>query len=386
MYKNFNEILSKKATLPDNYKACKSLIRPLSRVYGAWQRAQRKFDENPTNIKWADRAEDTKQDFDLAIKDAFKQYDNYKNTVSRIEEGYEETINKETRRQSKRRLERDLLKFRISQAKLVGNLDMLYAPYFEFRPSEEEEALSSVPAKPNTEREISDEKEPPRVYTHPVYREPQSNTYQQHQSMGQNITIAPVSIDISPIVADALKSAVDIFKNAFDARVNKYLDTLPTPERDTEWWNREIARMSDVVADKIAEKEAVVLEKLTDLISEIDSLKNRISELEISKHILIYHEEATEEGAAEPIEEAPAEEIAEPIEEAPTEVVAEPIEEAPAEEIVEPIEEASAEEMVEPIKEAPTEVVAESIEEAPTEEIAELIEEAPAEEVTESKV
>lgn len=123
----------------------------------------------------------------------------------------------------------------------------------------------------------------PHAYAHPhgephYYRAPEPPYYPMHPQ----VSVAPMSIDISEIVQDAVAAAMEKFKRAFEKRADGFIESIePTPCKE----KQEIAENAESLQNTGAATEELsnIVSRVRDISSDMASLSSQYEALASSK-------------------------------------------------------------------------------------------------------
>ena len=256
---------------------CKTLGKQASAKLVAFEKAQKKADANPKKVKLADAAAALKAELDAAIAQLVPVYERYKSINGDINAGYEKAIAEASKREAGK-LKKQQDKYNAAQSKVSAKLDDMMAPFAPYIPAPAEE-----PVEEAIEEEVF-EQEPTVQYSN--YNQGYYNPYNPYAApQPQNVNIAPVSIDITPMVENALKAAMAKFTKALDSRVNAYVENLPavTPIAGADApVAAPVSSQTVAMADKVADDEKFVLDKLVTLLENLKEATEKLGELSAS--------------------------------------------------------------------------------------------------------
>ncbi len=285
MYDTLESLNRAKESLPDRFKKCKALAKPLSKAREAWLKAQAKADDNPKKYKLSVKATELKQEFAILLKDGLGEYKRYKKTVDDIDNDYAKIIYDEPKRSQRHKLEKEADKFKSQQQRLISALDGMYQGYIQYCKelgiSDRDMSATRLFTTPDAnDIQLSAPKQNYRSeQTVPVYSVPQPQ-YAQYPQPG--VHIAPVSIDISSIVENAVRNAMAKFTSVFEARANAYLDSARPCATQSGESASVLSEGTVDMANKVLDDEKFVLDKLIALIEGLKEVTQNLSELSLA--------------------------------------------------------------------------------------------------------
>lgn len=286
MYETAESLNHAKSSLTQSYKSCKSQAKPIKKAFDAWQKAQVKADASPQKLKVQLKADELCDSFEAILKGGYAAYKNYKKCVEDINESYSRLIDLEGKRSQKRKLENACEKFKQEEEKKIASLDAIYGIYKDYaEPAGEQKNTEPKKEELAPKSEPSNQSFRQPVYTPPAY---------QYTPYQQPVNIAPVSIDISHIVENAVKNAMDKFSEAFNARANGFIASMPSADANTD------AAVSGTVlgmAEKVADDERFVLDKLVSLLESLKEASDKLTELTASSQELLEKQKTASESA-----------------------------------------------------------------------------------------
>lgn len=160
-------------------------------------------------------------------------------------------------------------------------------------PADKNEAKDRTPwqkNESNREESLMDEhrehyvNRAPRAYTQPrdeapqYYRAPEPPYYPAHQQ----VSLAPMSIDISEIVQDAVAAAMEKFKRAFEKRADSYIasiEPIPCKEKQEIAENAENSQIEGEVTEELSN----IVKRVRDISTDMASLSSQYEALASSK-------------------------------------------------------------------------------------------------------